>query len=191
MDKQQRMYAYKNVDGTLELMLGAGLFLIGLLPVLLLLPIDTDRFLSFLPFVTLGLFLGSIWFKHRVTYPRTGFVQPRRMSASSIALLVLGFSSMLFKHLLPDNLYLLNKGYPVLFGAFWAVLFLLIGQGLRRFYLYAAVAFLSGIGTLTAGLGSELGMSVTALTSGTVLLVSGGRVLRRYLAHDSPPEQGA
>ena len=190
-NKQWRMYAYKNVDGTLELMLGANLCLVGLFPFLLSLPLGTTIFVDFLPVIMLALFLSVLWFKHRVTYARTGFIQPRRLNISSIALLVLGFLSLLFKPLLPDSLYLLNAGYPLLFGAFWSVYFLLLGQGLQRFYLYAAVALFAGIGALLAGFGSDFGTSLMALVMGTVLLVSGGRVLRRYLVQHPSPEHEA
>ena len=70
-DKQKRIDAYPNVDGTLELMLGVSLFLISLVPVFLRFSVNPEIFLSLLPIVILGFFFGLIWFKQRVTRPRT------------------------------------------------------------------------------------------------------------------------
>lgn len=179
---QERLYQYVDIDGTREMMMGAGWFLIGLVPVVMRLPVNTELLFRVLPVGIMLLFLGLLWFKYRVTYPRTGYAAPRRLSSFTVGLFVLTFASMLFKHRLPDNIYLMQEGYPLLFGAFTAVTLLLMGQGLRRFYIYAAVALITGVGALVAGLGPDSGMFLTASVTGLVLLVSGGRVLRRYLA---------
>lgn len=186
-DSRRRMYQYPNIDGTGELMMGTALLLIGFAGVIAQLPINTELLFRVLPIGIMLLFLGLLWFRQRVTYPRTGYVTPRRPNSFTIGLLVLTFGSMLFKHRLPDDIYLTQEGYPLLFGAFLAVMLLLAGQGLRRFYVYAAVALLMGVGSVAAGLGSDSGMFLTAFVTGTVLTVSGSRILRRYLAEHASP----
>lgn len=186
-NSQRRIYQYVDIDGTRELMLGTGYFFIGLIPVVVRFPINTEFFLTVLPFFILLLFLGGLWFKQRVTYPRTGQAISRRPSSFTIGLFVLSLVSMLFQHRLPKDVYLTGAGYPLLFGASLAVVLLLAGQGLRRFYLYAAVALTTGFGSVVAGLDSDAGMFLTAFFTGLALIISGGRVLRRYLAEHAPP----
>lgn len=63
---------------------------------------------------------------------------------------------------------------------------LLMGQGLRWFYVYARVALVAGGGLVAIGLEPDLGIALTAALTGTLLLASGGWVLRRYLATYPP-----
>lgn len=186
-DSQRRIYQYPNIDGTGELMMGVSLLLIGCVGIAALLRIDTELLFNILPIVILLLFLGSVWFKQRVTYPRTGVVTPRRWVSHIVGRFVMvnlfGFSHLF----VPDDAYLWNQGFPLLFGAFIATMSLLDMHGLKRFYLYAAVALTTGIGSVVAGLSSDAGISLVAFITGSVLIISGGRVLRRYLAEHAPP----
>ena len=188
-NSQQRIHQYHHIDGTSELVLGISYLALGLILAAARLSVVAERLstiLTVLPYVILLLFFGLLWFRRRVTYPRTGVVTPRRPSSFTIGLFVVSIFFGFFHLLLPDDAYLLNSGFPLLFGAFLAVTLLLMGHGLKRFYLYAVLAFTVGIGSVVAGLHTDLGMALVALVIGLVLLVSGGRVLRRYLARTSP-----
>lgn len=187
-DVQRRMYQYPNIDGTGELMLGTSYFLIGSF-LLASRFLDIDVLARALPVVIFLGFLGVLWFKQRVAYPRSGYAIPRRLSSYSVGVLVVGFSFLLFSHLIPEGAYLITEDYPLLLGALLSVTLLLTGQGLRRFYLYAGVALALGVGSMLVRLETELGMALTASITGLLLLVSGGRVLRRYLAMYPAPEE--
>ena len=188
-DSQRRIYQYSNIDGTLELMMGVSLLLIGCIGIAALFHIDTELLFNFLPIAILLLFFGSVWFKQRVTYPRTGVVTPRRrviyvhIVGRFVMVTLFGFSHLF----VPDDAYLWNRGFPLLFGAFIAVVLLLDGHGLKRFYFYVVVALTTGVGSVAAGLGADMGIALTASLTGLVLIISGGRVLRRYLAEHVPP----
>ena len=186
-NSQRRIYQYSNIDGTDELMIGVSLLLIGCIGIAALLRIHTELLFNILPVAILLLFFGSVWFKQRVTYPRTGVVTPRRRVGYTVGWFVM-VTLFSFSHLfVPDDAYLWSRGFPLLFGAFLAVTSLLNGHGLKRFYVHAAAALLTGVGSVVAGLGPDAGVSLTAFVTGSVLLVSGGWVLRRYLAEHAPP----
>jgi len=169
-------------------MMEASLVFIGLFLLASRLSIDVNSLVNALPILIMLLFLAVFWFKNRVTHSRTGYAAPRRPSSYTVGLFAVSLFFSFSNRLIPEDTHILSRGYPLLFGAFLAVTLLLAGQGLRRFYVYAAVALLTGVGALAAGFEPELGMALTALVTGLLLLVSGGRVLRRYLAEHPRPE---
>lgn len=194
MDKnvKERLNQYGHIDGSLELYLGAAYSLIALGFLAPLLPQDAlNTIVTALPFLLMLMFLGVLWFKWRVTYPHTGIAFPRRPSSYTVALLV---GSLLFSALpsvVPSDAYIFSGGLPLFFGAVFAVTLLLAGQGLKRFYGYAAVALLSGVVATTMRLEPELGALAVSLVTGSALLISGSRVLRRYLVHHRPSRDDA
>jgi phosphoglycerol transferase MdoB-like AlkP superfamily enzyme len=183
------MYQYIDIDGTRELLLGTSNFLIGTF-LFASRFLDTDVVVTVLPVVILLGFLGVLWFKQRVTYLRSGYAEPRRLSGYLVGLFAVSLAFSFSNRLLPRDAYLASAGYPLLFGAFLAVTLLLTGQGLSRFYLYAGVALALGVGTTLMRLKTELGMALTASVTGLLLLISGSRVLRKYLATYPAPEEG-
>lgn len=189
-DSQRRIYQYHNIDGVGELVLGIGYLSLGVIFATAHLPLIEERLSTILtiwPYIILLLFFGLLWFRQRVTYPRTGYVMPRRPSSFTIGSFVAGILLGFFHLFVPDDAYLLNSGFPLLFGSSLAVTVLLMGHGLKRFYVYASVAFATGFGSVVASLDSDAGMFLTAFFTGLVLIISGGRVLRRYLAEHAPP----
>jgi hypothetical protein len=188
-DVETRMHQYVDIDGTREMMLGTSNLLIGSF-LLASRFLNTDVLVRVLPVAIFLGFLGLLWFKQRVTYPRSGYVAPRRLSGYLVVLFAVSLALSFSNRLLPEDAYLASAGYPLLFGAFLAVTLLLTGQGLRRFYLYAGAALALGVGTTRMGLETDLGMALTASVTGLLLLVSGGRVLRTYLTTYPAPEEG-
>lgn len=182
------MYQYVDIDGMRELVLGTGYVLVSLLPATSHL-IDARLLANVFPFVLMLLFLAVIWFKRRVTYPRSGYAAPRRLSSYAVGLFAFSILFSFSNRLIPENAYLRSEGYPLFLGPQLSVTLLLVGQGLRRFYAYASVALALGVGSTIMGLEPDLGMSLTALATGLLLLASGGRMLRRYLATYPPPEE--
>lgn len=59
-----------------------------------------------LPIAILLLFLTGIWLKERVTYPRSGYVMPRRLSGYAVGLLAVSLLFSFSNRLLPENTYL-------------------------------------------------------------------------------------
>lgn len=188
-DVQRRVHQYVDIDGTPELMLGTSNLLIGLSLVASRF-LNTDVVVRVLPVVIFLGFLGVLWFKQRVTYPRSGYAAPRWLSGYLVGLFAVSLAFSFSHRLLPRDAYLLSAGYPIFFAAFLAVTLLLTGQGLRRFSLYAGVALALGVGSTLMRLETELGMALTASVTGLLQLVSGGWVLRTYLMTYPPPEDG-
>ena len=187
---KRRVNQYFNIDGLLELATGVGFLTIALAAFL------ADRRYAavgpgFYPLIWLPLFLGiplifhiPEWLKNHITYPRTGFVKPhypkylRRRYMFPIFFVgpFLLFELPIFfgrEPLIPTTLFF----YSVLLAA----VFLLIGQGLRRFYGYAAVVLATGVGVSVMGLEPLPGMMILCLVTGIVTGVAGALVLRNYL----------
>ncbi len=194
MDKnaKERLNQYGHIDGSLELYLGAAYSLIALGFLATLIPQDAlNTVVRALPFLVMLMFLGVLWFKWRVTYPRTGVVIPRRPSSYTVALFAGSFLLSALSSITPSDAYIFNGGLPLFFGTVFSVTLLLAGQGLKRFYGYAAVALLSGVVATTTRLEPELGALAVSLVTGSALLISGSRVLRRYLVHHRPSRDDA
>lgn len=195
-EPKRRVNQYFNVDGLLELAIGACFLSIALAAIL------ADRKYEatgpgFYPVIWWPLALGiplifhSVgWLKNRITYPRTGFVKPRYPKY---------LQRRYFGPILVVGGLLINL--PLYFGQesftntplFWSVLLaamlLFAGQGLRRFYGYAAVVLATGIGVTVLSLELLLGLMIVCLVTGSVTLVAGVFVLRNYLK--SNPDAGS
>jgi hypothetical protein len=116
--------------------------------------------------VSIAKFIGILaailvlwWLKDNFTYPRTGFVRGKRVTAAqvlimirnAIVFLLLPLFGLLAASLLiisPDNvLASMPVWFPIGLGLLWAALFVLAGEwmGLRRFRLIGTTIFLAGV----------------------------------------------
>jgi len=176
-----------HADGLSELMLGASYVFIAAYIALNMLGADWPFLSALAPGFIPLLFLVVIWLKRRITAPRTGDPRP---PLTGYALPLLGVSALLFllTMLSPEDAPIFDEGSALFLGGIAAVTFLIAGRGLKRFYGYAAVALVAGFGA--SFLDPDVGALVVCLVTGLVLLVSGARVLRRYLAQHPPPAPG-
>ena len=106
-NSQRRIYQYHNIDGMVELILGIFYLSLGLIFAIARLPPVAERLgtiLTILPYTILLLFVGLLWFRRRVTYPRTGYVMPRRPSSFTIGLFAASILFGFFHLSVPDEL---------------------------------------------------------------------------------------
>jgi len=223
----KRGRGYWFVDGFIELFAGGILLLLGGILLLRgLAPQDSilAQFLSVAGEIGLaklvGIFLAALalwWLKDRFTYPRTGFVRGKRLSAMQILVffrngflimalpMLILLVAFLTIPLLQGALVSMPVWFPVGLGVLWAVICLLGYQwtGLRRFQLLAGVIFLAGIkaggwqwiiGTSnltfeTAIYRTFASASLLTLLSGLVLVISGLITFLRYRRENPAPYQ--
>jgi len=174
MDEQidttiKRVRGYWFVDGFTEMVAG-GLF--SLLAGLLLTSRNAPQpsfpawFLSVAGEIAIAKFAGILaaililwWLKDRFTYPRTGFVRGKRVTAAQVWVIIRNtilFLLLPIFGLLAASLIIASAGsilssmpawFPVGLGLLWAVLCVLAGEwlGLRRFQLLGAMMLLAGM----------------------------------------------
>lgn len=126
--------------------------------------------------------------KEKMVYPRTGFVKARETAqfpaaAVGIALAIILGAVVYSKVTLPEWI----NGPAVFQGMLMAAMLVLVGTMAKvtRFYGYALIPVV--ISLLTGSLSSDVGMTVTTVGTGLVLLAAGVILFRSYLhAH---PEQ--
>ena len=165
----KRVRGYWFIDGFTEMAAGV---VLAILALLLLFSGNASPstfpawFLSLagaISIVKLGGILAGIlilwWLKDHFTYPRTGLVRGRRVTAGQVFMII---RSILLFLLLPilgllaaalllasstGVLAALPAWFPIGMGALWAALFLLSGEwmGLARFRILAGLTALSGI----------------------------------------------
>jgi hypothetical protein len=192
----KRTARYACEDGIGEMFYGAVFMLLGLLFFLeatLNPPIPWFSVIGFLVLVYGGFLLGR-WLvpalKRRLTYPRTGFVAYRQLSAGrrwmvmGIAALVAVFVTGIFAVAarVGGTLAVLEwiplcNGLVV--GAF--LLYLGFELGLRRFMLLSGFSGLAGVAAFLAGMGATLGTAAYFAAMGLALSVCGALALRAYL----------
>ncbi len=173
MDKQieaalKRARSYWFVDGFTELITG-GLFI--LLGGILLLRGSAPRssfpaqFVSIAGDISIVKAAGIIaailalwWLKNQFTYPRTGFVREKWVTATQILTLigkailililpVMGIvAAFIFMPLMRGTLFSMPIWFPAVLSLVWAVLCILLGRwmGLRRFQLMGVLILLAG-----------------------------------------------
>ncbi len=160
----KRARGYWFVDGFTEIAAG-GLFV--LLAGLLLFSRNASQasfpswFLSVAGEISIAKFFGLLitvlvlwWLKDHFTYPRTGFVRGKRVTAAQVLIIIRNA----FLFLLLPIFGLLNASassvlssmpawFPVGLGLLWAVLCVLAGEwmGLRRFQLLGVLILLAGM----------------------------------------------
>jgi len=165
----KRARGYWFVDGFTEMAAG-GWFVIlaGLLLVSGNAPLASFPawFLSFAGKIAIAKFVGILaaililwWLKDHFTYPRTGFVRGKRVTAAQVLITIRNailFLLLPIFGLLAASLLIASAGsvlssmpawFPIGMGLLWAVLCVLAGEwmGLRRFRLLGAMILLAGM----------------------------------------------
>lgn len=196
--KETRRYMYE--DGLFELATGLLLLIIGL------------GLFSWFAFTdissTLGISLLAILFalatgggflikrtveelKHRITYPRTGYVaykqdEPDRGRRFVIVAALIMALVTLF---LPEEL----SRMSTIVGALLSVVLVVLGfrLALRRFYALGFFTLISGIIMSVLFEQEFLGVAVTLAVAGLALITSGGLALRKYLKRYAKTEEDA
>lgn len=165
----KRARGYWFVDGFIEMASG-GLFV--LLAVTLLISRNASPALSYARFLSLAgeisiIKLGGIvaaililwWLKDHFTYPRTGFMRGRRVTAGQVFMIsrnILLFLLLPILGLLSGALFLTSSNcvlaampawFPIALGTVWASLFVLSGEwlGLHRFRVLGALTLFAAI----------------------------------------------
>ncbi len=165
----KRARGYWFVDGFTEMAAG-GLFI--LLAVLLLISGNAPQasfpawFLSVASEISIAKFVGILaaililwWLKDHFTYPRTGFMRGKRITAAQVLVMIRNIILFLLLPiigLLAVSLLFSSAGnvlstmpawFPVGLGILWAILFVLAGEwmGLLRFRLIGVMVLLTGI----------------------------------------------
>jgi MFS family permease len=126
------------------------------------------------------------FFKHRITYPRTGYVafkkkdpNPKRRTATMIVGGIIGASLAALYGLSPS----VKAIFPALNGLLLAVAVLFFANkvGLVRFYVLAAVSAVIGLAVTAAGVGDIKGVSLYYGLFGAAVTLSGLATLVDYL----------
>jgi hypothetical protein len=165
----KRARGYWFVDGFTEMAAG-GLFI--LLAGLLLVSGNAPQasfptwFLSFAGEIAIAKFVGILavvliiwWLKDHFTYPRTGFVRGKRVTAAQVLTVIRNailFLLLPILGLLAASLLIASMGsvlssmpawFPIGIGLLWAILCVLAGEwmGFRRFRLLGAMILLTGM----------------------------------------------
>ncbi|NPV78021.1 MAG: hypothetical protein HPY59_16795 [Anaerolineae bacterium] len=197
---RRRTLRYWYVDGLTEIAVGVVFFLLAMLFVLMgvIAPSPAIHWLLGLgqpALILLGWWVGGRavrYFKERITYPRTGYVeykrpQPNRRLAKLALTAVISFAVAMiaasFASSIPEAWLPVFTAAPIaLFVIYMAIQF-----GLRRFYLAAAAIMLAGFLPLLLGLE---GAYASALLLGVVAVIwwlSGALALRSYLRQTTLP----
>jgi hypothetical protein len=136
------------------------------------------------------------WYRERSTYPRTGFVEPkkgwedRRMLGIAIGFTVLLLAFMLFTILRGIQT---MAWMPVLAGIIYAFIFSLAGYRtqLVRFYFLAGFCLLLGVFLAVSGLGDLWGAAILSLCVGLVLCAYGIVTRIAYLNQSRGTEESS
>ena len=220
----QRPKLYNNIDGVGELGIGFMLLGFGLLNWLEARSPSgaiwhrMDVFAVWVGLMLLGIHYGSKAIKTHITYPRTGFVEYRKLKSTRLSALVLGCATT---PLTAMGLYFAARSHWEIGGSHWGLTtpVALVGLAFPMFYVLhiagaarwkwaaaAAMAICSvAIAMLPAGVvgavgGSTSGVAapgerssgawlLTILLYSAILLISGGISLMLYLRHTQPPVQ--
>jgi hypothetical protein len=123
-------------------------------------------------------------FKSRLTFPRTGYVSYKRASKKqriisvSIAIIIASLNIALFLST-PLSLNWIPAITGLIVGIVWLIL--AVRVGLVRFYLQSILSLLLGVGLSLARLETYQSLAIYYAVMGTVLLISGGVTLAKYL----------
>ena len=146
--------------------------------------------------VMIGGAFGVRWvvntLKARLTYPRTGYVEyrvnekevrVRRYVVAGVAMVIAVVSILLVDHIRNLDSMVLISGLLV------GIIFIALrgkSSGLKRFYVLGGLAIALGIILSFSGLSQVYNLGLFYGLLGIVILISGGLVLRRYLAENPP-----
>lgn len=190
--RMQRTKRYWYVDGLPDIVFGAILVLLALYFYMktVLPPDSTLSNLLTMGFVLLIIGCGWIggkiinYFKERLTYPRTGYVsypKPKtshRLATGIVAMLIASLLTALLATS-PGSLFLI----PTLMGVLIGLALLYFGSkiGLMRYYVFAALSTLIGVGLSWTHIGTDLSSAIYYFGMGLVLLITGVFTLWKYL----------
>ncbi len=195
---ERRVMRYWYTDGIAELVSGGMFFLLGLYFGVMG-SFEEGSLVSVILQVSMVLvFLGGVvgvrWLvnvlKSRLTYPRTGYVEyhvknnhnrKRRLLIVVSAMVISAISIVLVDYFRGLQTVVLITG--VLVG----VIFIALrgrSSGLKRFYVLGALAIFLGIVLATSGLTQVYTLAIFYGFLGIAILISGGLVLRSYLAEN-------
>jgi len=197
---EQRVKRYWYTDGIAELASGGMFLLLGIY-------FAAQGFLAegslvsmilqvSLMLVMIGGAFGVRWvvntLKARLTYPRTGYVEyrvnekevrVRRYVVAGVAMVIAVVSILLVDHIRNLDSMVLISGLLV------GIIFIALrgkSSGLKRFYVLGGLAIALGIILSFSGLSQVYNLGLFYGLLGIVILISGGLVLRRYLAENPP-----
>lgn len=196
----QRTKRYWYIDGLPDIVFGSILLLLGLYFYLkTILPPDS-MVSSMLTISFVLIVIGCGWvggkiinyFKERLTYPRTGYVSyPKPKTSHRLATGIVG---MLIASLLtalvatsPGSLFLLPAVMGVLIGV--AILYFGSKLGMLRYYLFAALSALIGVGLSWFQIDRDLSIAIYYFGMGLILLVAGIYTLWSYLRQTEAIEE--
>jgi len=198
VEKRVRRYWY--TDGIAELASGGMFLLLGLYfgvlgyfekGSLISVILQVSMLLVFI-----GGAVGVRWLvntlKSRLTYPRTGFVEyrvndgdnkkrRRVIVASTMIITIVSIVLVDYIHWLDSIVFITGMLVGVIFIALRGK-----SSGLWRFYLLGGLAIVMGIALAYSGLPQIFTLTLFYGLLGIVILISGGLVLRRYLAENPP-----
>lgn len=181
-------------DGIGEMFYGGVFLLIGLLffvEAALSPPLPSFSAVG-LVVVVWGGYLLSRWLvpalRRRLTFPRTGFVTYRQLTAGRLWMAI-GIGALVSSLVAgvvwfavgsrPGGLDWVPLGNGLVVGAF--LLYLGVRLGLRRFQVLAGFSALAGLAAFLGGMGAVLGTGAYFAAMGAALSVCGALALRAYL----------
>lgn len=199
-DVKRRTLRYWYVDGLTEIAVGAVFFLLALLMVLIAILSPSPAVNWLLGLGQPALILFGWWaggravhyFKERITYPRTGYVEYKRNKAgrrwkkATLGFLVAFFVAFLaasFASAIPETWLPMLMAVPI--AVF--VIYLAVQFDLLRFYLVAAAIFLSGFLPVLLGLRDSPATAFILAAVAIIFWVSGALALNNYLRHTTLP----
>jgi hypothetical protein len=211
---QKRVLQYQHIDGSFELTFGGAVLLMGCCFYVISQIALPDSFAvnNLLPFTPLIAFVGGAFLidflvqrlRSRVTYPRSGYIaykKPQPLKRSTRLFIWIGIPILV---VVLDALLFLNRSkFPAqsqgnfsfmmlgFFGLLFSGLWTIIGWkvALPRFYLIAAISFLTSTGLFFNGIGGYLGWAIFLGTLGAALLISGSVTLWLYLRNNQLPAE--
>jgi hypothetical protein len=191
---QRRAIQYWFADGLAEI--GGGMMCLVLalyFSALHILPTSQDGFaIHFLIvfIVAFGIRKLMFWYRERNTYPRTGFIEPKKgWEDRRLMGIAIGFTLLLLGFMLYTILQGLQTivWMPILAGVILAFIFALAGYRtqLVRFYFLAGFSFVLGAILSLSGIGDFWGAALLSLCTALVLFAF-GIVTRIGYLHQSP-----
>ena len=193
----QRPQLYWNRDGIPEIVMGA-LWIVWSVTVALpvLFPRSRIAMITFGIFVVTivlsGVFMGRVivWWKERVTFPRTGYFEPRKpknshkLAAWAAAVIVAIAFAMVVRFSGPS----IREWLPASMGVVISLVLLRLGWRMesRRLMSLSPMVAAAAFATLPLG-GGEISTSAVLLCAGLICVIDGMMVHRSYLkAHPAP-----
>ena len=131
--------------------------------------------------------------KERVTFPRTGYVSYARERSRGWTILVgvIVLSALGLMVFFLSYVEIQISTWPLLTGILFGIVMIFVGwrTSLHRFYLYALLGALIGIGLAFSPWDNHVGLAAFYLLIGLILIISGILLLRKYLRQNPVPKE--